>query len=166
MELVDPNCAENYSCKPSHRVIDHAEHIGAIDLIGVKIFPGIHQILHTHAEISSIHRERGGIKRARRCAADDRKWTVRAARQKFRNRLEHAHLVSGARAAAGEYKGYAFFHSRATRLWPAPLPARPSAFLPARRSGFPTTSLRHPSPHSAKTPDRCSPPIPQPRPPP
>src|SRR5674476_1547513 len=90
-------------------------------MIGVKAFPGIVQILHAFAETLRIRRERSGIERSCRCAADYLKRTMCAARHGFRNRLENADLIGGTRAATGEYQTYALLHWCFTPLQPAPV---------------------------------------------
>src|SRR3989338_2758173 len=94
----------------SSSVVKHADCIGAIHLVGVKIFPDAIEIAHTLAEILRIYRQRRGIERPCRRSANHRKRIMRVARQEFGDRLEHADLISGTRATAGQYQPYALSH--------------------------------------------------------
>src|SRR3990167_9174424 len=143
-ELVDAKTTQYQPSQPQHGIVEHADHVCAIHLISVEILPDIVKIAHALAKIARIYRQRRNIKRTRRRSANYRERAMRAARQEFGDRLEHADLISGPRAATGKDQPCALFHSRLIRPLRVPIPARLSAFLPAMRSAFPTASRRHP----------------------
>src|SRR5712691_9830725 len=68
----------------------------------MKIPPYCYQPPHSHAEPGGVDRQRSGIEGPRRGAADDGKRVGSVLRQQLGNGPQHALLVVGARAAAGQ----------------------------------------------------------------
>ena len=79
-----------------------AHDVGAIHVIGMKVFPHRRQPPRGVAKIARVYCQHRSIDGAGGGAADHREWRGRAARHHLRDGAQHAHLIRGARAAAGK----------------------------------------------------------------
>ena len=98
--------ADRQHRQPARAAADHAERIGAVDLLGVEVLATPARGASTaRVEVVGAAGQRRGVDGAGRGADDDRK-RVAARRAAFaphsRDRPQHAHLIGGARAASGE----------------------------------------------------------------
>src|SRR6185436_7750066 len=85
--------------------------------------PDLEEIAHAAGEVVGEHRHGGGVDRARRRAAKDRERVLDGIAEDVAHRLDHAHLVGGARAAAREHEsgawlGRARVHQNSVCSWP------------------------------------------------
>ena len=97
--------ADRHHRQPARAGADHAERIGAVDLLGAEVLPDVDEPGDGLVEGVGTARQRGGVDRAGRRAGDDGKGVAgggAAVAPDLRDRLQHADLVGGARAAAGE----------------------------------------------------------------
>jgi len=93
--------------QPARAGADHAQRVGAVDLVGVEVLPHLGQHAHRLVEVRAAAGQRRRVDRAGRGAGDDGK---RVAGRRVRlatdlhHRLEHADLVSGSGTAAGQHE--------------------------------------------------------------
>src|SRR5674476_383481 len=86
-----------------------SERVGPVNLLRMNIFPDPGDAPHGAVEIIGTTGQRSGIDGTRRSASDDRKGVglvhCAGCLSDVGNRLQHADLVSGTGAAAGEQEG-------------------------------------------------------------
>ncbi len=87
---------------PAQAVDQELARVGAKHLADAEMAPDVRQPAHALVEARGVDRERGGVDGAGRAAADDGKGIGSAHGQQGGDRLEHADLVSSARATPGQ----------------------------------------------------------------
>jgi len=103
--------------EPAGAGLEHRPGIGFVDALHVEVFPHLQQVTYAAAEIVCVDGEYRSVDGAGRSPAQYGKRILCLVGQQIADRLEHAHLIGGARAAAGEYQArsrLAPFHPMAT----------------------------------------------------
>ncbi len=74
------------------------------------VLPDLQEVAHAAREVVGVHRQRGGVDRAGRRAAQDRERVLLRVAEDVAHRLDHADLVGGARAASSQHQSGSRFH--------------------------------------------------------
>src|SRR5208337_3285051 len=93
--------ADGESAQPACTGGGNSKHVGAINLVDVKILPHLDHVADGQMKIPAAHGERDRVDRSRRGSAEYRKWIAFGFGEKFVDRLQHADLVSRTRTPAG-----------------------------------------------------------------
>src|SRR6185369_2829742 len=98
--------------QPARAAAHDVAGVGAVDVVAVHVLPDFQEIAHAAAEIVGEHRQRGGVDRARRGAAEDRKRVPDRVAEDVAHRLDDADLIGGACAASSKYEACPGFHQK------------------------------------------------------
>ena len=85
--------------------MDQLKPTAAIDVIRFKLTPDVFKAGYGLCEAAFMRSERDSVNSAGRCAAYNRERISCAGRQLFGQRFEHANLIGGACATAGQNQG-------------------------------------------------------------
>ncbi|MNZ89109.1 hypothetical protein D3C78_1080150 [compost metagenome] len=102
--------AQRQQAQPARAAAQHAQRIGVVDAVGVQMAPGAGDLPHGVVEMVGAAGQGGGIDGAGRRARENGKgvgpMALAAVAPDLGNGFEHADLVGGAGAAAGEQQAH------------------------------------------------------------
>jgi hypothetical protein len=95
---------QHHRAQPARPRAQDVQGIGAVHVRAAHVLPEFKQVADGAREVVRVRGERGGVDRTGRGAAKDRERVACGLAQDVAQRLQHAHLVGGARAATRQHQ--------------------------------------------------------------